>query len=136
MAHVREKHWADEVADEVVKIPGPHEISTGISPSGEIHIGNLREVITADVVRRALQERGVQVVLDYVADNFDPLRRVYPFLDASTYQGHVGKPLSTIPCPCGEHGSYAHHFLEQFLRSLERVKRRQSPRPRPTWWFM
>ena len=58
MVHVREKHWADEIAGEILKTPGPHEISTGISPSGEIHIGNLREVITADVVYRALVTGG------------------------------------------------------------------------------
>jgi lysyl-tRNA synthetase class 1 len=119
MAHVREKHWADEIAEEILKIPGPHEISTGISPSGEIHIGNLREVITADVVHRALVERGARVVLGYVADNFDPLRKVYPFLDAGAYREQIGRPLSAIPCPCGGHPSYADHFLEPFLRSLE-----------------
>src|SRR5213594_274195 len=55
MVHVRETHWADEIADEILKQgQGPHEISTGISPSGEIHIGNLREVITADVIYRVL----------------------------------------------------------------------------------
>ncbi len=122
MVHVREKHWADEIADEIAKIPGPHEISTGISPSGEIHIGNLREVITADVVYRALKERGVQVVLDYVADNFDPLRKVYPFLDAAVYTQQIGKPLSEIPCPCRKHASYADHFLEPFLESLAAMR--------------
>ncbi|HEU4402422.1 MAG TPA: class I tRNA ligase family protein, partial [Candidatus Polarisedimenticolia bacterium] len=92
MPHVHETHWADEVAEEILKAsPGPHEISTGISPSGEIHIGNLREVITADVVHRALKERGAQVILNYVADNFDPLRKVYPFLDAAVYAPLVGR---------------------------------------------
>jgi lysyl-tRNA synthetase class 1 len=119
MVHVREKHWADEIAGEILRNPGPHEISTGISPSGEIHIGNLREVITADVVHRALVERGARVVLGYVADNFDPLRKVYPFLDAAVYREQIGRPLSAIPCPCGAHASYADHFLEPFLRSLE-----------------
>src|SRR5213593_4094877 len=123
MVHVRDTHWADEIADQILAAgTGPHEISTGISPSGEIHIGNLREVITADVLYRVLKERGATVVLDYVADNFDPLRKVYPFLDASVYQGHVGKPLSAIPCPCGAHGSYSQHFLEPFLRSLDRMR--------------
>ncbi len=122
MPHVRETHWADEFAGQIAAIPGPHEISTGISPSGEIHIGNLREVITADVVFRALQERGVEVVLDYVADNFDPLRKVYPFLDASVYTPHIGKPLSEFPCPCDRHTSYADHFLEPFLQSLEKMR--------------
>jgi lysyl-tRNA synthetase class 1 len=123
MVHVRETHWADEIADEILKQGNrPHEISTGISPSGEIHIGNLREVITADVIYRVLKERGVDVTLNYVADNFDPLRKVYPFLDASVYSNHIGKPLSEFPCPCGTHPSYAAHFLEPFLASLERLR--------------
>ena len=117
----KETHWADEVAGAIAARPGPHEISTGISPSGEIHIGNLREVITADVVYRALRERGVEVVLDYVADNFDPLRKVYPFLDRAVYEPLIGCPLSEIPCPCGRHASYAEHFLEPFLASLARM---------------
>ena len=94
MAQTSEKHWADEAAESILKRhAGPHEISTGISPSGEIHIGNLREVITADVVYRALKERGADIVLDYIADNFDPLRKVYPFLDASVYEKEIGRPL-------------------------------------------
>jgi len=122
-AHVRETHWADEIAAQILKErPGKHEISTGISPSGEIHIGNLREVITADCVFRALRERGAEVVFDYVADNFDPLRKVYPFLDPLVYEPRVGCPLSEIPCPCGRHESYAEHFLEPFLASLRRMR--------------
>jgi lysyl-tRNA synthetase, class I len=123
MPHARETHWADEIADAILKASqGPHEISTGISPSGEIHIGNLREVITADVLYRVLRDRGARVVLDYVADNFDPLRKVYPFLDATIYEKQIGKPLSEIACPCGKHASYADHFLEPFLRSLEAMR--------------
>jgi lysyl-tRNA synthetase class 1 len=122
MVHVRETHWADEIADRIAAIPGPHEISTGISPSGEIHIGNLREVITADVVCRALRGRGVAVEFDYVADNFDPLRKVYPFLDKGVYEPLIGCPLSEIPCPCGRHASYAEHFLDPFLASLGRLR--------------
>jgi lysyl-tRNA synthetase class 1 len=123
MPHVRETHWADEIADQIVKErPGAHEISTGISPSGEIHIGNLREVITADVVYRALKERGVRVILNYVADNFDPLRKVYPFLDPAVFEKQIGRPLSEFACPCARHPSYAAHFLEPFLASLERMR--------------
>ena len=123
MSGEKGRHWAEVTADEIMAAhKGPHEISTGISPSGEIHIGNLREVITADVVYRALKERGVDVVLNFVADNFDPLRKVYPFLDASIYNNHIGKPLTAFPCPCDRHASYADHFLEPFLRSLERMR--------------
>jgi lysyl-tRNA synthetase class 1 len=120
--HVREQHWADALAAQIAALPGPHEVSTGISPSGDIHIGNLREVITADVVTRALRQRGVEVVLDYVADNYDPLRKVYPFLDRKVYEPLIGRPLSEIPCPCGAHPSYAAHFLAPFLEGLRTLR--------------
>lgn len=119
---VRGRHWADEVAEKILARGGRHEISTGISPSGAIHIGNLREVVTADVIYRALKEHGAEVGFHYVADNFDPLRRVYPFLDASVYAPLVGRPLSEIPCPCGRHPNYGEHFLEPFLETLAQLR--------------
>jgi lysyl-tRNA synthetase class 1 len=110
-------HWADEVAERLIAGGKEIVINTGITPSGEIHVGNLREMITGDAVYRALRERGVRPRFFYVADTADPLRRVYPFLDES-YAQHVGKPLCEIPCPCGGHPSYAEHFLAPFLESL------------------
>jgi lysyl-tRNA synthetase class 1 len=112
------RHWADEVAERVAERGGTPVISTGISPSGEIHIGNMREVLTGDAVFRALQDRGVEARFNFVSDDYDPLRKVYPFLDSARYEPMVGKPLSEIPCPCGDHPSYADHFLEPFLKSL------------------
>ncbi|MCI0409158.1 MAG: lysine--tRNA ligase, partial [Acidobacteria bacterium] len=119
---VRTRHWADEIAEKVMTSAGHHEISTGISPSGAIHIGNLREVMTADVIYRALKERGTEVGFHYVADNFDPLRRVYPFLDAAVYSPLVGRPLAEIPCPCGAHPNYGEHFLIPFLETLKELR--------------
>jgi len=115
-------HWADRIASELVGRDDRPVISTGISPSGEIHIGNMREVLTGDAVFRAARERGVAARFNYVADNFDPLRRVYGFLDAEAYTPRVGCPISEIPCPCGEHESYADHFLRPFLDALERLQ--------------
>ena len=54
------EHWADRAAARIVATGRPPLVSTGISPSGEIHIGNLREVVTADAVVRALRA-GLQV---------------------------------------------------------------------------
>src|SRR5262245_7675040 len=126
-------HWADEAADRILGTGpsaasagesgaprmGPHRISTGISPSGPIHVGNLRETLTGDAIARVLRERGADVRLEFVADDFDPLRRVYPFLDAKVYEPLIGRPLSEIPCPCGEHASYADHFLIPYLATLD-----------------
>jgi len=110
-------HWADEVAERLIASGRELVVCTGITPSGEIHVGNLREMVTADAAYRVLRERGITPKFYYVADTADPLRRVYPFLDQS-YAAHVGKPLSEIPCPCGGHPSYAEHFLAPFLESL------------------
>jgi len=118
----RRIHWADDYAEQVVRAGRAAVLSTGISPSGEIHIGNMREVLTADAIFRALQELGAAARFNYVADNFDPLRKVYPFLDRRTYEPLVGRPLSEIPCPCGEHDSYSEHFLQPFLRALDELR--------------
>lgn len=114
--------WADQAAQEAIAGKKTFTVSSGITPSGEIHIGNLREVLTADVLARALRDQGQTVHFHYIADTFDPLRHVYPFLDAAQYERFVGCPLSRIPCPCEKHESYAEHFLEPFLQSLEALK--------------
>ena len=111
-------HWADKVAEELLSRGKKHRIATGITPSGHIHLGNLREMLTADVVRRAVEDRGGKAEMVYIADTFDPLRKRYPFLPEE-YEKYVGMPLSEIPCPCGGHENYAEHFLEPFLESLE-----------------
>ena len=43
-------HWADAAADAAIASGRPGVVSSGISPSGEIHIGNMREVLTADAL--------------------------------------------------------------------------------------
>ena len=119
MSETRTPHWADAVAQEVLHTHNHHLLSTGITPSGEYHVGHLREVLTAEGVYRALRDHGADCRLNYVADTMDPLRRVYTFLDPAVYQEHVGKPLCNIPCPCGAHQSYAEHFLVPFLEAMQ-----------------
>jgi lysyl-tRNA synthetase class 1 len=113
-------HWSEAIARDIVakRKVKQHVVATGITPSGDIHVGNLREIIVADAVHTALVDMGVDAQLIYVADTFDPLRRRYPFLPQE-YEAHVGKPLSEIPDPYGCHPSYADHFVQPFLDSLE-----------------
>ncbi|MEM0448550.1 MAG: lysine--tRNA ligase [Methanomassiliicoccales archaeon] len=113
-------HWADVIAKELMAKNARNLISTGITPSGFIHVGSLREAVTARGVYQALKDSGADVDLIYIIDSFDPLRKRYPFLDES-YEAEVQKPLSEIPCPCGEHSSYVHHFAEPFLQALEKI---------------
>jgi lysyl-tRNA synthetase class 1 len=79
----------------------------------------MREVLTTELVHRSLEKLGCESDLIYIGDTYDPLRKVYPFLDKRTYEPHVGKPLCDIPCPGGCHASYAEHFLDPFLKDLE-----------------
>lgn len=113
--------WADLIGEEIIKKKGKNQVvATGITPSGLIHLGNMREVLTGDALFRALKALGAEVKLIYVADTADPLRRVYPFLP-QTYEKYVGMPLYRIPDPEGCHNDYAEHFLSPFLTSIEEM---------------
>ena len=113
-------HWADVVAEKLLQSGKEHVISSGITPSGPIHLGSMREILTADAIVRAVNDMGGKAKLVYIADNADPLRKVYPFLDEEIYTDKVGLPLSEIPAPDGE-GSYDQYFLRPFFDALERV---------------
>ena len=51
-------HWADVIAQNVLARGNKHTVASGITPSGPIHIGNMREVVTADAVYKALVDKG------------------------------------------------------------------------------
>ena len=113
-------HWADVAAEKLMKKGNEHVLATAITPSGPIHVGNLREVITTEAVYRALKDRGAKAELIFIADTFDPLRKVYPFL-SKEYEKYVGMPLAEIPCPCKQHDNYAEHFLEPFINVMDEL---------------
>ena len=68
--------WAENVADSLGD--GPHVVVTGISTSGHIHVGNLREVLVGEAVANALRARGEEVRFVFHADTIDPLRKIAP----------------------------------------------------------
>lgn len=121
MTEARPTHWADVITQDVLASTSQHLLSTGITPSGEYHVGHLREIMTAEAIYRALLDQGADVRMNYIADTMDPLRRVYDFLDPARYRDAVGKPLCDIPCPCGNHASYAEHYLAPFLEALQKL---------------
>lgn len=113
-------HWADVIAKDIASKCDKPLIATGISPSGEIHVGSLREAITGESVRSALEQLGKDVRLIYLVDSFDPLRKRYEFLPEE-YEKYVNMPLCDIPCPCGKHKSYAHHYVEPFIDAMKQI---------------
>ena len=113
-------HWADVVAEKLLKEGKKHVISSGITPSGPIPLGSMREILTADAIVKAVNDKGGDARLIYIADNADPLRKVYPFLDPKIFEKYIGMPLAEIPSPDGN-GSYDQYFLKPFFQSLETV---------------
>ena len=113
-------HWADVVAEQLLEQKNEHVISSGITPSGPIHLGSMREILTADAIVKAINGKGGKAKLIYIADTADPLRKIYPFLNEEKYKDYVGRPLAEIPAPTGN-GSYAEFFLNPFFEALESV---------------
>ena len=71
--------WSERLAEQVegrAAADGPIVCASGISPSGPIHLGNLREVFTTHLVAEALRARGHEVVHLHSWDDYDRLRKV------------------------------------------------------------
>jgi lysyl-tRNA synthetase class 1 len=114
--------WADAIADRIVNEKGNKKefvCASGITPSGTVHMGNFREVITTDLVVRALRDKGKKVRFIYSWDDYDRFRKVPPNVPKE-YEKYLGMPISDIPSPFGK-GSYAEHFEKEFEKSLEIV---------------
>ncbi len=114
--------WADEIANKIIKERGKRKeyvCASGITPSGTIHIGNFREVITTDLVVKALENKGKKVRFIYSWDDYDRLRKI-PKNIPKTHEKYIGMPLSEIPSPF-KGKSYAEFFEKEFEKSLKKV---------------
>ena len=130
--------WEDALAEQVlaarrergVDDAVPVVCASGISPSGPIHMGNLREVFTTHLVAEALRRRGAEVMHLHSWDDYDRFRKVPTGVDPG-FEQYVGFPLAQIPDPVGDSPSYADHFMDELRASLqvlgvELTERRQS----------
>ncbi len=115
--------WADQIADKIIKERGnkkQYVCASGITPSGTIHIGNFREIITTELVVRALQDKGKKVRFIYSWDDYDRFRKV-PANVSKKHEKYIGMPLSDVPSPFEKNKSYARHFEEEFEKSIKKV---------------
>jgi len=130
-AHVS-KAWPFEEAQKVVsrlkRLPEPRGaiiFETGYGPSGLPHIGTFGEVLRTTMVRhafRVLTEDKVPTRLICFSDDMDGLRKVPDNVpNKEMLAEHLGKPLTQVPDPFGEHPSFGQHnnarlkaFLDTF----------------------
>jgi lysyl-tRNA synthetase class 1 len=99
----------------------PGEVPTcasGISPSGSVHLGNLRELMTPHLVADEVRRNGAPCRHILSWDDYDRLRRVPAGLPDS-FNEYIGRPLTSVPDPCGEHENYAEHFKDPLREALD-----------------
>ncbi|GAA4917881.1 lysyl-tRNA synthetase class I [Actinomycetospora succinea] len=117
-----EPDWVSTMADEVIEAAGPGNkivCASGLSPSGPIHLGNLREVMTPHLVADEIRRRGHDCEHLISWDDYDRYRRVPAGVDPA-WSEHIGKPLSAVPAPFGSpFDSWAEHFKAPMIAALE-----------------
>ncbi len=118
-------HWADQMADKIIKEKGDLDLYTcasGITPSGTVHIGNFREIITVDLVVRALRDRGKNVRFIYSWDDYDVFRKVPANMpDPEILTKYLRYPITMVPDTTGRNENYARHHEVDIEKELPRV---------------
>ncbi|MFH8978697.1 lysine--tRNA ligase [Streptomyces sp. NPDC017890] len=119
--------WVSRFADEVIaeserRAPGkPVVVASGLSPSGPIHLGNLREVMTPHLVADEVRRRGHEVRHLISWDDYDRYRKVPAGIAGvdDSWAEHIGKPLTSVPAPEGSaYPNWAEHFKAAMVASL------------------
>jgi lysyl-tRNA synthetase class 1 len=121
------KDWVGQIGDTVEKqvrdTKGQEATiicASGISPSGPVHLGNLREVMTVHLVAEELRARGHQVEHLHFWDDYDRLRKI-PSGVPDDFARYLGCPLVEVPDPSGEFATYAERYSTDFTTGLARL---------------
>ncbi|HEX4998188.1 MAG TPA: lysine--tRNA ligase [Terriglobia bacterium] len=120
VANAPAKHWSRSLAEELLSARGISATLTcasGITPSGPVHVGNLRDVLTIWFVGSQLKRLSAPVRLMHSWDDFDRFRKV-PSGCPVSYSEFIGRPVSKVPDPEGKHPSYAARFSSEFESSI------------------
>lgn len=106
-------HWADTYAEKIIREKGDKETYTcasGITPSGTVHIGNFREIISTELVVRGLKRLGKKVRFIYSWDDYDVFRKVPKNMpNQDILKAHLRFPINLVPDPYERETSYARH---------------------------
>ncbi|PAV06519.1 lysine--tRNA ligase [Methanosphaera cuniculi] len=112
------KHWTERIAEELYQEDkDEYTVGSGTSISGSIHIGNSCDVFIANAVSKELRKLGAKAKTLWIADDYDPLRKV-PFPLPESYEKYLGQPYYEIPCPEGCCDNFVEHFQKPFTEAL------------------
>ena len=111
-------HWIQDLVDKVVeREPEEYLMVTGKSMSGSVHIGFMKEIIIADVIKRELQALGKKAKTVFISDDYDPIRSFPPSLTLSPDE-YMGVPYSDAPDPHGCCESLGAHWTNELVESF------------------
>ena len=111
-------HWIRDLVDEVlVRDPEQYLIVTGKSMSGSVHVGFMKEIIIADVIKRELQTLGKKAKTVFISDDYDPIRSFPPSLTLSPEE-YMGVPYSDAPDPYGCCESLGTHWTNELVETF------------------
>ncbi|MDR2965598.1 MAG: lysine--tRNA ligase [Treponema sp.] len=106
-------HWADEAASRIIFEKGEKDLYTcasGITPSGTVHIGNFREIISVELTARALREKKKNVRFIYSWDDYDVFRKVPQNMPKQDeLEKYLRFPITMVPDPWERDENYARH---------------------------
>lgn len=118
-------HWTDVAAENIIREKGDkksYTVAAGITPSGIVHIGNFREIITVDLVRRALEKRKKKVRFIYSWDDYDVFRKVPKGMPRpEELEKNLRKPIVDTPDTFGCHQNYAEHNRKAVEEDVPKV---------------
>ncbi len=121
------EHWADIYARKIVRerkkdSEEPFVCASGITPSGTVHIGNFREIISTELVLRALKDIGASVRFVYSWDDYDVFRKVPANMpQQERLKEYLRQPITHVPDVKGRAASYAEANEKELEHSLAKV---------------
>ena len=129
-------HWAFQIANRILQQKKHKKeivLASGITPSGQVHVGNFREVVTVFFVQKAIEylEPNRKVKFIFSWDNYDVFRKVPSDIpNREQFKRYLGESISEIPTPYQEISlskddeewqSYAEYNQKKFEFQIQKV---------------
>jgi len=120
---IKAMHWADQTAQRIIaqrEKKDKYVLAAGITPSGTIHLGNFREIITVDLIDKAMKDLGHKTRFIYSWDDYDVFRKVPTNMPKQNMlKEHLRRAISDVPDPFDcSHKSYAEHNEKEVEKEL------------------
>lgn len=117
------EHWGFLAVQKTLKDHGQLEkytCASGITPSGVIHIGNVREYITVDIVKRAFKYSNLNVRHIHSWDDNDVFRKVPKNMpNPEMLEKHLRMCIVDVPDPYGICSCYAMKHVKDLEESVK-----------------